>query len=378
MTDATRLEVGGSSSLAPGIATCLSGGGFRATLFNLGTLWRLNEYGLLPKLKMVTSVSGGSIVSGLLGLRWNNLNFDGDGKAANFRSQIADPIQEFCSRKIAVPSAIGGILNPFKSIGDEMAEAYESLYGEATLQDLPDNDGPLFMLYATSLQTGRSVRMCRGYLADYMVGMLPRPKIALARAVAASSAFPPVLSPQVIDTDPNQWVTTEGATLTGDEWRAELILTDGGVYDNMGLEAAWDRFEIVLVSDAGAPFKFDADPPGDWVRQPIRVIDIITDQTRGLRKRWLVRDFKAGRRGAYWGINTDIASYASDNVTPMVLDSSLTRSLASIRTHLDPFSPSEQGHLINWGYVLCDAAIRRWATNLGTGAGSLPIPEFGL
>jgi NTE family protein len=45
----------------PGIALCLSGGGFRAMLFHLGTLWRLNEFGYLPKLKLISSVSGGSI-----------------------------------------------------------------------------------------------------------------------------------------------------------------------------------------------------------------------------------------------------------------------------------------------------------------------------
>ncbi|MBL0121650.1 MAG: patatin-like phospholipase family protein [Betaproteobacteria bacterium] len=191
MTDATSLEVGTSPSFEPGIAICLSGGGFRATLFNLGSLWRLNEYGLLPKLKMITSVSGGSIVSGLLGLRWKNLSFDAGGCATNFQLHIADPIQAFCARKIAVPAAIGGILNPFKSIGDEMSEAYESLYGKATLQDLPDGQAPQFVLYATSLQTGRSVRMGRSYLADYLVGKLPHPNLSLARAVAASSAFPP-------------------------------------------------------------------------------------------------------------------------------------------------------------------------------------------
>jgi len=45
-----------------GIALCLSGGGYRAMLFHLGALWRLNEAGCLPKLARVSNVSGGSIV----------------------------------------------------------------------------------------------------------------------------------------------------------------------------------------------------------------------------------------------------------------------------------------------------------------------------
>src|SRR2546428_8013244 len=44
----------------------MSGGGFRATLFHLGTLWRLNELAYLPTVDRISSVSGGSITSGVL------------------------------------------------------------------------------------------------------------------------------------------------------------------------------------------------------------------------------------------------------------------------------------------------------------------------
>ena len=57
----------------PGIALCLSGGGYRAMLFHLGALWRLNEIGYLPKLERISSVSGGSITAGVLGLKWERL-----------------------------------------------------------------------------------------------------------------------------------------------------------------------------------------------------------------------------------------------------------------------------------------------------------------
>lgn len=51
------------------IGIALSGDGFRATLFGLGSLWRLNDAGVLGKLDRVTSVSGGSILSG-----WSGIN----------------------------------------------------------------------------------------------------------------------------------------------------------------------------------------------------------------------------------------------------------------------------------------------------------------
>ena len=63
-------------SLEEGWALCLSGGGYRAMLFHLGTLWRLNELGYLAKLDRISSVSGGSITSGVLGASWASLDFD--------------------------------------------------------------------------------------------------------------------------------------------------------------------------------------------------------------------------------------------------------------------------------------------------------------
>lgn len=65
----------------PGIALCLSGGGYRAMLFHLGALWRLNEWGYLKRLDRISSVSGGSITAGLLGFKWSKLAFDISGVA---------------------------------------------------------------------------------------------------------------------------------------------------------------------------------------------------------------------------------------------------------------------------------------------------------
>src|SRR5262245_13641652 len=76
----------------PGIALCLSGGGYRAMLFHLGSLWRLAELGYLPKLSRVSSVSGGSITAALLGHRWKTLGFDASGVPANFVKAVVEPI----------------------------------------------------------------------------------------------------------------------------------------------------------------------------------------------------------------------------------------------------------------------------------------------
>ena len=79
-----------------GVGLCLSGGGYGAMLFHLGALWRLNELGYLDpaKLKRVSSVSGGSITSGVLAMNWAKLGLDANPFATPdaFQSLIVRPI----------------------------------------------------------------------------------------------------------------------------------------------------------------------------------------------------------------------------------------------------------------------------------------------
>lgn len=65
-----------SAAPTTGVGLCLSGGGYRAMSFHLGALRRLNEAGLLATLTRISSVSGGSIIAALVGLRWNELRFE--------------------------------------------------------------------------------------------------------------------------------------------------------------------------------------------------------------------------------------------------------------------------------------------------------------
>src|SRR6188472_3517952 len=76
-----------------GMALCLSGGGYRAMLFHLGALWRLNEAGYLAKLNWVSSVSGGSITAGVLGAAWNKLDFSDAGVGQGFHREVVMPIR---------------------------------------------------------------------------------------------------------------------------------------------------------------------------------------------------------------------------------------------------------------------------------------------
>lgn len=361
------------------IGIALSGGGYRATLFGLGSLQRINDAGLLGKLDRVTSVSGGSILAGVLAHRWKELDFI-DGRALNFNALVVEPVRAFCSRTIDIGAGIKGALMPFRSAGDFLAARYDDdLFEGAMLKDIPDASlpgNPRFVFYATSLQTGRSFRFRQDFIADYLLGINRSAQVKLSTAVAASSAFPPIFSPIEFDTEPGDWQQGSAAPELA-ALRDHVVLTDGGVYDNMGLESLVDNVDIVLVSDAGAPFGIEEAPAEDYVRQLGRVRDILIDQTRALRKRWLVSEFAAGRkRGAYWGIATQIGDFAATDA--LAADNTLTGELDEVPTRLAAFDEPLQGRLMNWGYALCDAALRTRAKLTVARAPGLPAPAHPL
>jgi predicted acylesterase/phospholipase RssA len=98
-----------------GIALCLSGGGFRASLFHLGSLRRLNEVGLLSQINTVTSVSGGSITNALLAKHWPR--FTGGKIFANF-ANFENDLRQFCARDIRIDDISPGQCIEFRRLGD--------------------------------------------------------------------------------------------------------------------------------------------------------------------------------------------------------------------------------------------------------------------
>jgi len=360
----------------PGIALCLSGGGYRAMLFHAGAIWRLSELGFLPKLNRVSSVSGGSIIAGLLGLRWSRLGFDANGVARNLVAEVIDPIRALASKTIDEGAIIGGLLMP-GTISDRVADAYRKhLFGNATLQDLPP-DPPRFVINATNVQTGALFRFSRPFIADFRLGMIRNPTLDLATAVTASSAFPPVLSPVHLEFDASAWSQSGGEDLHRAPYLTDVVLSDGGVYDNLGLETAWKRYDTILVSNGGGKIAPQEEPKGDWARHAIRINEIIDNQVRSLRARQVIGSFEAGERhGTYWGIRTDIADYQLATAMPCPL--ARTTELAETKTRLQRMDADRQERLINWGYAVCDAGMRRHVVTAAAAPAGFPYPGTGV
>ncbi len=359
------------------VALCLSGGGYRAMLFHLGALWRLNQTGLLGGIHRFSSVSGGSITAGVLALKWRGLEFR-NGQSPHFEREVVRPVRGLAERTIDAISVIGGVFGP-GSVADKIAGAYRKhLFGDATLQDLPD-DPPRFVINATNVQTGSLWRFSKPYMGDWRVGRVPNPTVELAVAIAASSAFPPVLSPVEIEIEHVDYLREDPpAPLHHVPYTTDVVLSDGGVYDNLGLETAFKRCKTVLVSDGGGTMGFEEYPRRDWPRHSIRVIGLIDNQVRSLRKRELIEAYrKKDRAGAYWGVMSDVRRYPA---VPGRLEPELKRTedLAATPTRLKRLDDTAQERLINWGYAICDTAVRAFHRPDLQPPAALPYPGSGI
>ncbi len=305
---------------APGIALCLSGGGYRAMLFHLGTLWRLNELGYLPKLDRISSVSGGSITAAVLGMNWSSLALDpGTGVAAGFDNFVVTPIRKLARKTIDLPAVLLGMLS-LGLLGSQTSVFYrQHAFHEKKLQDLPPR--PTFILNSTSMQTGSLWRFSKAYMADWRVGVINNPQV----------------------------------------------------------DTAWKKYQTILVSDACARNQPVERPPLNWLMQAYRVLMVIDAQVGSLRKRQVIDSFKAPasdanfRTGAYWGIGGHVADY--DLPDPMPCPVELTAPLAGFETRLRTVAESMQERLINWGYAICDTAMRRHVVTGQPAPSKFPYPR---
>ncbi len=357
-----------------GIGFCMSGGGFRAMLFHLGGLWRMNEIGLLNRLDRISSVSGGSIVSAVLGMNWGKLDFDSNGTAGNFDELITTPVRSLADQTVDLPSVIGGFLLPGTPT-DFLANTLKyQLFGDKTLQDLPDE--PRFVINASNLTSGCLWRFSKPYMGDWKIGLVNNPDVPLAKAVAASAAFPPFLSPLVLRLTHEEFDPETRGPHYEELHGHDAVLVDGGVYDNLGLETVWKRYKTVLVSDGGGPFGIEPNTPRN-IMHNMRVMMLIWSQIRSLRTRQLISSYQEkDRLGSYWWVATPVEEYNLPD--SLECPEERTSELAGTPTRLMKLEPEYQERLINWGYAACDASIRKYYLTDVTAATEFPYGAVGV
>ena len=356
---------GTARPLDPGIGLALSGGGYRAALFHVGAIVRLYEFGLFGDLARISSVSGGSVAAGRLAVVWDKIA----SREALF-VHFVNPLRELASKTLDRSAILRGLVFS-GTVSDVVARKLdEALFGGASLQDLPD--WPMFTINATNLESGRLWRFQKAYMRDWKIGGVLKPTLKIADAVTASAAFPPVLSPYKLRLSPDEFDIREQGV--PDAFFRDISLTDGGVYDNYGLEPVWKRFKTVLVSDGGAALPMQSHIAGNWITQLKRTLSVIHSQVHAQRSRTIVGHYQADERdGAFWSISTPPSRF---NVDPhFEVSDQAGLAIAQIATRLKAMPAAQQERVINFGYIQCDNAVRSYYRIGAERGAALPYPD---
>jgi NTE family protein len=243
-----------------------------------------------------------------------------------------------------------------------LQRSYREIFGDVPIAQLPKQ--PQFVFCATDITFGVNWVFSRDRVGDYLAGYLKENRATLAEAVAASSSFPPIFGPMQIHASADDFKRGGYRGPDANALRGQIQLSDGGVYDNLAMEPALRRYARLLVSDAGAPFAFEAGR--SWFFRLRRYTDVVSNQARSLRKRmfFALRGY-ADYEGAYWGLNGSSVVPADGYPTELVQNV-----IGRCRTDLDAFSPAEFEILVNHGYWMCADAMRN------TFASETPAPTW--
>jgi NTE family protein len=291
----------------PKIGIALSGGGARAMAFHLGCLRALHQLGILNRVQILSTVSGGSVIGGLYAASDDDSfpAFEARVRAAlarglagpTIRTAFMTPegakallcfvlvgtanllfvtftwILRIGSRLFPVGSRPGWRMEnwhlPFRRFASRTTifrrAIDDVLFKGKRLRDLHGRK-PLLIINAAELRTGSAFYFTANESGSWRLGRLARPDITLAYAVTASAAYPMFL-PAIDEELP--FDKRDGAR------RSErVILTDGGVYDNLGLAPLWpdrdasislnvNHVDVIICCRAGYGLRHD--PPSQFM-----------------------------------------------------------------------------------------------------------------
>lgn len=245
-----------------------SGGGTRAAALSYGLLKELDSTeftldgrtrSMLDEVDTISSVSGGSFTSAYYGL---------------FGDQIFEDYEDVFLRRNVQKTLVNGMLNPLNWIRmlttvfnrTEMAINYydKNIFRGGTFADIAARGGPDIEINATDLAIGERFNFTPARF-DILCSDLS--DFSVARAVAASSAVPVAFAPIALqnfdscDYQEPGWLKVARAGKNNNPRRQSLVdamdsyldkenrpfihLVDGGITDNLGIRALYDRVELL-------------------------------------------------------------------------------------------------------------------------------------
>jgi NTE family protein len=363
----------------PPIYLALSGGGTRAMAFHIGLLKLLAEQNALERVKELSTVSGGTLLVGLL-LRTNDYRWPSSSQFLDHvYPALFEKLRDRALQLKLFPRRLFGIPSMWEQKPSHwLAKGITAVWDiDVTWGDLPRM--PKWTVNTTSAETGKRFYFSGKWLNCYEIGKTNADQYRLADIMAASAAVPGFIGPWVIPVIREEWKSAvkdlvEGGYLI-DRYES-LHLYDGGLYDNLGLEqfkGVGHGFKkdyqdgVVIVSDAGKPLDNIFDRSRFNPRRWQDLMNIPLDQTRALRVRDLqayLREYPG--RGAHIRIGVtknDLRSRADargknwfDSVD--ILSDDEVREVAGRKTRLHGFQRSILEMIIKNGHETAEASLR--------------------
>lgn len=387
------------------LGLALSGGGFRAAFFHIGVLARMAELGLLRKVEVISTVSGGSILGALYYLHVKRLLETKQDAEVNDNDYVeivktiekdffAGVSRNLRARTFARLRSNFHMSSPRYSRSDRIGELYDECFyrdfrnqaGERIrMRDLrigafdPKHDNPrreakvpILLLNATVLNDGHAWRF-----EAVRMGEPPQPAPAsridknmvlrrapdygdmtpvqqdfhLGVAVAASACFPAFPPLAISDLYP-------------DQIRVQLV--DGGVYDNQGVQGLYDSgCTHLVVSDGSGQMRDEPQPPGSIVGALFRESSIQADRIRDVQLLWIDNNPNAAvvhlrtglvPRDVPWigqgGNPVPPPPGEGPDLLPFGVRCTVQDLLSRVRTDLDSFSEIESSSLMCDAYMM--------------------------
>lgn len=269
LTDAAPAPLDARRPLG-NLAISLSGGGYRAAAYHLGTLRLMDRVGLLPSVVGLSTVSGGTIC----GMAWVVSLIEG-----KTFGEFYDQFSKYLIANNVIAQALEGLTSnrdhtshTWASLIGAASDVYArpNLFGDRRFGEVLGARGLQLeeaIFNSTEFHTGQDFHFRSSAHATATLGnaSYPLPRavaqhIRLADIVAASSCFPGGFEPLVFPQQfhwPDQYPLDAAIRELGPNFNGGLPLMDGGVYDNQGIESLMLAFDdstatTLIISDVSA------------------------------------------------------------------------------------------------------------------------------
>jgi NTE family protein len=339
-------------------------------VFHSGVLLYLAEQGELENVKYLSTVSGGSLLAGLV-------YKEGDYKwpdSKTYKEKIYPSVRKIITTIDLQTGAILSLLKPvnWSSIASKranvLAKTMESKWG--IKKSLADLDKTVeWTINGTTTENSRRFRFKSDTCGDYELGYADAAGFKLTEAMAMSAAFPGLIGPLEIDPKKYKWFKQKD---WGSEEKIEVKLPykklhihDGGVYDNLGLEPFFDIATgqpkkdgcKILVSDAGSRYE-----EGEGGFSLLRILLITMEQVRALRVRCFMEYLsKDNSAGGYFMMGAQPQSIINKEVSGYTWQSPEdVKFAAGYGTTLNKVKPGDYDKISLHGYELAKACDCRY------------------